>query len=842
MKAQCQQKSIHDSQSIRVLFVEDQERDALLLLRNLTQGGFAVEWQRVDTEADMVSALQDSQWDLILCDYSIPGFGALAALKVYQNSGCDLPLIVVSGTVGEEVAVECMRLGAHDYLMKDKLTRLCEAVRRELRETETRQARLQAEKQLQESSRRLSTLMNNLPGMAYQCRNEMAWTMLFVSRGALDLTGYKPEELINNQQVEFSDITHPEDLQRVWETIQDGLAKDGHYIVEFRIITATGQIKHVWEQGVGVADASGAYTQLEGIMMDVSERVSYEQNQQSLNAVLRSIRSVNQLIIRKNTPEGLIHDTVETLVRERGFNHVCCTLTDDTGVLFTHAEASIGDYVPKIQKLRHKGELLPCFAQMGDLTKIPVLIPQNMKCGECRHYERSNDCFRLCGLLQHNGKAYGTLSVETASSLNHSEEEKTLFSDICKDIGFALYNIEREVEKEHAYEQMALAKQEAESANQAKDNFLAVMSHELRTPLNPIMGYVSLMIEDANQDDAQMMQSILDSCKRMLLLIERILDYSRFTQQAIKQSMDDFMLLEACQTAFNEIKCQSHGLQYLFNNGNESMLPVDPELIVVSDRSILIRILDNLLQNACKYTKSGSVSLSVGQLANNRKSGRYQFIVEDTGIGIEESEIPNLFKPFTQVDSSYSRPYEGVGLGLAICGRLIKMLDGEIEVSSKLGTGSRFTVSIPFDGPKTNNVQSAKAARLPQASLKLSKPLKVLIVEDVVDNMNVARALVTQIGGIPFTAYNGSEAIQYCQEQRFDAILMDLRMPGMDGFETTEQIKTQSACNQNTPIIALTANVADSIQEQCTQSGMTGFISKPVMRQSLYDNLAPCCK
>jgi PAS domain S-box-containing protein len=837
METKIKQSEISDPQSIRVLFVEDQERDALLLVRTLKQGGFIVEWTRVDCESDMVDALQNASWDIILCDYCIPGFGAHEALKVYRQSQVDLPFLVVSGTVGEEVAVECMRLGAHDYLMKDRLTRLCEAVRRELREAESRRCRIEAETKLEESSRRLSTLMDNLPGMAYQCRNEPNWPMLFVSRGAKDLTGHQPEDLIAGDQQLFGTIVHPEDRQQNWDNIQASLAKDGTFIIEYRIITSSGEVKYVREQGVGLADASGTYPLLEGIIMDVSERVTYEQSLQRVNAVLRSIRSVNQLIIRKNTPEELIRDAVETLVRDRGFKHVCCSLTDEQGVLSVHAEAAIDNYVPQIKKAPKVGEMVPCFEYTSHSTEMPLLDSDMMQCGGCRYYETSSDCFRLCGLLQHEGKRYGILSVETESSINKTDEEKDLFAEICGDMGFALYSIEREVEKEQAYRQMEIAKQEAESANHAKDDFLAVMSHELRTPLNPIMGFISFMIEDADEDSREMMQCILDSSQRMLLLIERILDYSRFSQQSVKPSKDDFNLMEACQTAFKEMKGHSRDLNYQFNNGGETLLPINENLEVLSDRSILIRILDNLLQNACKYTKSGSVSLTVGFVPNGSGAGQYQFVVEDTGIGIPEDDIPNLFKPFTQVDSSYSRPYEGVGLGLAICGRLVKILGGEIEASSEFGKGSCFTVSFPFKEKENSHGLLNKSPSPLQEPLKLSRALKILIVEDVVNNMKVACALVSRIGGIPFAAYDGNEAIEHCQKQKFDAILMDLRMPGIDGFETTQRIKQDGQLNANTPIIALTANVADSIQKQCRNYGMVDFISKPLMKQVLYDTL-----
>ncbi len=300
-------------QSLRVLLVEDSEHDAKLLVRELKSGGFGVAWERVDSETTMRATFESSSWDLIVCDYNVPGFGALPALALCGELGLHTPFIVVSGAVGEAAAVECMRRGAHDFLMKDRLVRLCEAVRRELREAETRRRRREAEDALQESTRRLATLMANLPGMAYRCANTRDWPMDFVSEGCLALTGYRANELMGRDRRLYGDLIHPDDRQMVWDCVQDAVSRGGRFVVEYRLIDKKEQTRWVWEQGQAVGTDRDRALILEGFITDITDRKRAEQQLQDALAELRSVHdrvSAENVLLREKLRMGDRHGDI----------------------------------------------------------------------------------------------------------------------------------------------------------------------------------------------------------------------------------------------------------------------------------------------------------------------------------------------------------------------------------------------------------------------------------------------------------------------------------------------------------------------------------------------------
>lgn len=248
---------------------------------------------------------------------------------------------------------------------------------------------------------------------------------------------------------------------------------------------------------------------------------------------------------------------------------------------------------------------------------------------------------------------------------------------------------------------------------------------------------------------------------------------------------------------------------------------------------MLLKILDNLLGNACKYTREGSVGLRLSRLHSNASKTEFCFEVWDTGIGLEESQIERIFQPFTQVDSSYTREFEGVGLGLSICRKLVEFLDGDIEVSSTPGKGSSFRVRLPLEV-----LANASETSVPQAVHPPSHPVtkwnkSVLLAEDNELNISVTCEILRKFEIECDIAHDGLEALSRSQERKFDLIFMDLAMPVMDGLRATRAIREQAGPNQHTPIIALTADATDEAREKCLRAGMGDFLVKPVQVDQL---------
>ncbi|MFP4391249.1 MAG: response regulator [Desulfohalobiaceae bacterium] len=287
---------------LRVLIVEDNEDDALLLQRALQKGGFQLEARRVESAPLLRQALQGHEWDLIISDYALPGFSGLEALQILQHSGLDLPFIVFSGTIGEDVAVETMKAGAHDYIMKDNPARLIPAVRRELQEAANRRERLQEQKALQESESRFRRLAANVPDLIYRINLRPLRHFEYLSPACTRILGYTPEELYQNPDL-FFQRAHPEDLDLLETKFSDSSME--HKSVLLRWMHKQGHTVWLDLRDTSLTDSQGNCLALEGIARDITEQKKTEQEKASLHAQLlqsQKMEAIGQLA------GGVAHD------------------------------------------------------------------------------------------------------------------------------------------------------------------------------------------------------------------------------------------------------------------------------------------------------------------------------------------------------------------------------------------------------------------------------------------------------------------------------------------------------------------------------------------------------
>ncbi|HBR94236.1 MAG TPA: hypothetical protein DEA90_08735, partial [Opitutae bacterium] len=270
-----------------------------------------------------------------------------------------------------------------------------------------------------------------------------------------------------------------------------------------------------------------------------------------------------------------------------------------------------------------------------------------------------------------------------------------------------------------------------------------------------------------------------------------------------------------------------------FRNGGAGLFAIEDSLVVIHDSEILLRILSNLLQNACKYTDSGFVRLTVGS-QQEVQSDRVEFcfIVEDSGIGISPEFKEQIFNAFTQVDSSCSRSHGGLGLGLAICSRLVAFSNGHIDVVSEPGQGSTFTLTLPMDVKELASSPDSELAVAADINTDSLRALRVLLVEDDSFNRLYFESLMKKMQLDYTLADGGVTAIDICQQKQFDVILMDLHMPGLSGFESMDRIRKEGV-NQKTPIYALTADNSTGMREKCFAAGMVDVLTKPISPQQL---------
>ena len=381
------------------------------------------------------------------------------------------------------------------------------------------------------------------------------------------------------------------------------------------------------------------------------------------------------------------------------------------------------------------------------------------------------------------------------------------------------------------------ATEKATSANRAKDDFLSTMSHEIRTPLNAVVGISHLLLmESPKKGQLENLYALKFSSEHLLELVSDILDFNKITSGSLELEDADFDLenmLNGLQGIFSN-KAKEKGIRFIIKKDN--LLPK----MVKGDSTRLKQILANLINNALKFTEKGKVVLDIEMARHGEEAYIINFEVVDTGIGIPEDRISDIFNSFSQAGSDTTRKYGGTGLGLAICKRLLEIMDSELKVVSTLGRGSTFSFSLQLeksdiheselDHPKTHYSFEPLTEDL--------KSVKVLVAEDNKLNRLVIKKFLTN-WNIDFDiAHDGEMALEKAANNCYGLILMDLQMPKMDGFETSLAIRnTDNPLNKVVPIYALTASTGIDVNHKIEEYGMNGIICKPFDPEDLYATL-----
>ncbi len=379
------------------------------------------------------------------------------------------------------------------------------------------------------------------------------------------------------------------------------------------------------------------------------------------------------------------------------------------------------------------------------------------------------------------------------------------------------------------------AKLAAESANQAKSEFLANMSHEIRTPMNAILGLAELAMDAAPERQSDYLGKIHGSADLLLNILNDILDFSKIEAGKISIEKIDFGIAEIMDRLHDVTGPRAEEKKLRFSTRVGSDVPEN----LAGDPLRLSQVLMNLTNNAVKFTERGAVAVTVEVAQNRSEDILLKFSVTDTGIGFTEEQKFYLFQSFSQADSSTTRRFGGTGLGLAICKRLVELMGGEIGAEGVPGAGSTFYFVVPLGRAVGRPSRTLDRGALPRESVAVSermKGLRILVTEDNKINQLVVKDYLEKAGVVITLAENGREAVDLARQNPFDAILMDMQMPVMDGIQATETLRKDSKFAK-LPIIALTANTMKADVEKCLAAGMNDHIGKPIKKYELLQKI-----
>jgi PAS domain S-box-containing protein len=448
------------------------------------------------------------------------------------------------------------------------------------------------------------------------------------------------------------------------------------------------------------------------------------------------------------------------------------------------------------------------------------------------HPDQWNQHERRITQLTRHKRWEGDLRVihKSGSSLPIHVSSTVLRGDNDQEIGFAFvcFDMSSQVRVQNKLQR---AKNKAEKAVEAKQDFLSTMSHEIRTPLNVVIGMTRLLVdEDPKPEQLKYLKSLQFSANNLLVIINDILDFSKIEAGKVKLENINFSVSEVVQGVVQAF------LFHAEEKGVDLKFEIDESLPerVVGDQTRLTQVLNNLVSNALKFTESGFVSIHVKPLNQSSERLEIAFDVLDTGIGISQDELPTIFNSFTQATSDTTRKFGGTGLGLTICKRLVELQNGTISASSRQRVGSKFTFVIPY--------QVAERLKTPPTTPTLEEyqlsGVQLLLVEDNSSNRMVATSFLDKMGVHVTIAENGAVAVEEVQRQDFDIVLMDLQMPQMDGYQATRAIRGLGSKYEQLPIIALTADVVSDAKDRVKQAGMNDYLSKPFNPDVLYRTIS----
>jgi len=649
-------------------------------------------------------------------------------------------------------------------------------------------ARQQATESMRLSERSLKIIVENTPGIIYWA--DIEWTPKLINSGQ-GLCGYTNEELTQEAGGWLPLVIQDdrERIQREWELLIQAPAS---LVQTYRILDKSGKARWVEDRKASFFSREGRFLYIEGVISDVHERKSAESD----------LRRTKEMLEQTNQ-----------MARVGGWE---LDFRNDR-LLWSEVTKEIHevppDYEPELETA------INFYKEGENREKISEMLRRAIEDGVPWDVELQ--------LVTQMGREIWVRAIGQADFV----------SGTCVRCYGTFQDIDLRKKNE---EDLARARQLAELANQAKTDFLANMSHEIRTPMNAVLGLVELVRKtELSPLQEDYVSKLFSSSRALLAILNDVLDLSKIEANQLLLDPRGYAVCEIddrVSSLFGDLALQKD-LQLNFTVSDQV-----PKMIL-GDVDRVAQVLNNLVGNAIKFTEQGRVDVAIDVAEHLEDNLLLRFSVSDTGIGIPESHIQDVFKAFVQGDASRSRRFGGTGLGLSICKRLVELMGGSIKVESELGAGSVFVFTIRCRALNDNDhpLSKHRFAGQSTSSTEASRieGARILLVEDNDVNRLVACAFIERAGCAVETANNGSEAIDRVREAPYDAVLMDIQMPDMNGYEATRRIHALPGL-ERLPVIAVTASAMEADRQACRDAGMVDFLSKPVDSDRLIEVLRAC--
>ncbi len=764
-----------------IVVVEDDVALNTLIQKTLQKNGYqtkgfftgneAIEWIKENSGSDL----------LLLLDYQLYEMSGEQVIKILRKDNIDIPFVIITGHGDEKTAVEMMKLGAHDYMVKDSnfIDLLPTIIKQVINHIDIESKLYESQLALKKSEEKYRSIFENIQDVYFEI--SLKGEVLEISPSVENMLNIKKEDILNNPL--FNDKQE--------ESVFLELLKSKGVISDYEVflrkesgqkLPASFTCKYIYDQ-------HGNPKKIIGTIRNITER-----------------KQAEEVIRHSEERYRILAENSSDMISKHNW--------DRTYLYISPACNKLLGYEPEELTGRSAYQLIHP-DDVETIRKNHILLLENRTSSFIESYR-----------IKKKDGSY--IWFETNNQVIYNQNTNLVQEIVC---------VSRDITERKDKEELMKAKEVAERANKAKSEFLANMSHEIRNPLNAIIGMTSTLGKTTlNDEQKQYLKSISVSSSNLLNILNDILDFSKIEANKIDLVFASFnlpaLIHQIVETFAPQLQAKDLNISYHISEDT----PQD----LYGDEKKITQILTNLISNAIKFTSKGEINVLVNSKNKKSDTVSLEFIVKDSGIGVRKEDIPRMFESFRQLDISTKKEYQGTGLGLSIVKSLVEMMNGKVSFESEFNKGSTVSFEIPLIIAKTydNKDTIKEEIHFKQEDTVSDKKIKVLIAEDDAINQLYLAGFLKSQGWFVDTASNGLIALEKFSNNEYDIILMDGQMPKMDGFETTKRIRETEQKNNNKehiPIIAITGYAIPGDRERFISAGMDDYISKPINENKLLE-------